>query len=205
LHKGYLQPIREAVAKTPELSETVAGFLIRPSRIVLYFCPNHIVVEYEGPERADPKEPENKLLEITAYDYADDGEGAFDKVVGFTFADGTSGFRMPLLGPCQDLLCPTNRGLSKLLKLGWNIGAQDHLMTVNSGGWKLVEGKFARIMNSFFFDASKNGLTTRHIKWADCFPIRRVDDGDSLERWLSTTCESNIQYRWNSGQPSFSV
>lgn len=182
LYENYLSRIRAEVEKDPRLLETVAGFLIHPQKVILYFTRHHIVIEYEGPDRVGVLPVEEGLIELQAFDYADE-EDPFSEIVGFNYDDETSGISMPLIDGMvfDDLIMPTNRAFDKLLELGWNTGAQDHILSLNGGGLEIKEGHSARIVNGLFFDASQAGLVTRHIKWLDCIPIKRIDAGDVWE------------------------
>ena len=52
-------------------------------------------------------------------------------------------------------------------ELNWNFAAQSYIISFNSSPPVPQVGHFARITNSFFFDADESGLKTRHIKWID--------------------------------------
>jgi len=178
LYDDYISVMIKRLKQNPELLQTFPGFLVSPTKIIIYFGKTHIVVEYEGPERISAIPSDVGKIFCQSVEHAEIGVELFDEIIGFPFGDATSGFRLPLCTTFEDLILPTNRGLDQLVKLGWNFEAQDTLMTINGGGLTLVEGQFARIVNGFFFDASERGLITRHIKWADCFPINRVDCGE---------------------------
>jgi hypothetical protein len=179
LYDDYITGIYSEVQRCPDLLKIVAGFLLAPTKVIIYLGKTHIVVEYEGSERLSVLPKNVGSIEIKIIDYADCGLDLFDEIIGFTFDDTTSGFRVPLLALQEDLILPTNRGISRMIDLGWNLTAQDHFLPLNAGGLTLREGEFARLVNGFFFDANEKGLITRHIKWADCFPIQREDLGDT--------------------------
>jgi hypothetical protein len=186
-NERYLEPLQRQVELDLGLLETVAGFLIIPKKVIVYFTKNHIVVEYEGPDRLNKLPEGNDFVELQIFDYAE-LDDPFSEIIGFNYSDGTSGFNMPLSGGLvyDDLIIPTNRALERLLELGWNTGAQDHILSINGGGVALVEGQSARIINGLFFDAPQEGLLTRHIKWADCIPIKRMDLGETWQLGYST-------------------
>ncbi len=117
-------------------------------------------------------------MEVNVQDLSESDAPLLAQIIGFP-NDSTVGFEFPLPNFSEDFICPTNRGFDALDDLGWNMAAQNSIMALNSPIPTPNEGEFSRIINGRFFDADKNGLVTRHVKWMDFFPIQF--DGSDAE------------------------
>ena len=62
---------------------------------------------------------------------------------------------------------------------GWNYSAQDMIMWFNCPGFRIEPGQFARIIDSYFYDADDQRLKVRHVKWLDLFPCEHKFDVDA--------------------------
>ncbi|MDU6855080.1 MAG: DUF4263 domain-containing protein [Clostridiales bacterium] len=164
--------------KNISLSE-VTGFLVNPEKLIIYMSTTHLAIEYCGKEILSELK-DKAALEIQFHDYTLDNPSPlqfFEKILGFQF-DGTSGVSLPLLDFQEELIHPTNRGMDKLIDLGWNFAAQNSIMGFNTNGCYVPEGKFARLVNCSFFDGIDDSLHTRIIKWIDFIPLYYDDTSD---------------------------
>jgi len=177
LHKFYHYPLFRYLQKNSDLLKTFSGFLLNPSKLIIYIGKTHIAVEYVGVETIE--KINNPSYKIELYDYSDSDIDFVEKIIGFKY-DSTVELQMSLLpGLNENYLLPTNKGFDKLMELQWNFHAQDFSMLVmNASAPTILKDKFSRIVNGFFFDADELGLKTRHIKWLDFIPIT-VDESDS--------------------------
>ncbi|EKO3457988.1 DUF4263 domain-containing protein [Vibrio parahaemolyticus] len=176
LMKRYWGPLYRYVKDNPELIRTMPGFLLNHEKVIVYVGRTHIAVEYMGPEVV--KELRGELrIEVQYHDYSTEECNIFEKIIGFEY-DSNLDVEMPLAPFSQDLLFPTNRGLDKLMDLGWNFAAQNSIMGMNVPSPSPMPEQFTRIVNGMFFDADESGLKTRRIKWLDFFPIN-FDSSDS--------------------------
>ncbi|MBS1494176.1 MAG: DUF4263 domain-containing protein [Bacteroidetes bacterium] len=176
----YWSKIYQLVKADPTLIKTVTGFLLKPEKIVLYFGKTHIALEYFGKETLDELQDENKF-DLVYFDYTQTENNFFDQIVGFKFVSTRDEIEFPLMGIVEDLVIPTNEGMTKLLELGWNFDAQNFILSMNGGKYFIPENKFCRIINGLFFDADSNGLKTRQIKWIDFIPIKYDDSNPDYD------------------------
>ena len=144
---------------------------MQQEQIVLYIGKTHLAIEYFGNETLKGL-PKNRNVKVTHYDYTEAETNLFEDIVGFQFQSTLGNITMPLLPYIDDWVLPTNRGMDKLLELGWNWNAQNAILSINSPSYKPTIGQFSRIVNGRFFDADDNGLKTRHIKWLDFLPLK---------------------------------
>lgn len=165
----YWHPLYNYIESQKELLESFTGFLVQFENLVFYFGKTHLAIEYFGSERIN-KLSQDISSELRILDYTESNENFFEQIVGFSY-DSTVPFNFPLPPFSEELIVPTNKGFDKLLELGWNFEAQNYVMAMNSGQIVIPERQFARIVNSFFFDADEDGLKTRHIKWIDFIPL----------------------------------
>lgn len=194
LMKHYWGPLYHYVKENPELISTVPGLLLDHEKIIVYAGRTHIAIEYIGSEFIDELKPEGQLVELQFHNYLTKKCNLFEQIIGFEY-DSTDDFSMPLPPFCEDLLWPTNRGLEKLLELGWNFSAQNSIMGFNIPSFEPTPGQFTRIVNGMFFDADDSGLKTRRIKWLDFFPIYFDDsekDFDSIGIEFNLEMMSNL-------------
>jgi hypothetical protein len=200
LWKNYLYPLREFVRKN-ELIQIVPGFLVCPETVIVYVGRTHIAVEYVGPEVANEVSEKGSLC-LQVFDYAREGDAdLLQMIVGFS-GDSTISFNMPMPELSEDLVLPTNRGIDKLMELGWNFAAQNSLMAFNMPLPTPTVGQFSRMVNSLFFDANESGLQTRHIKWIDFYPITVQSYNSEIEsfgfniKWLGELVESDARFQY---------
>jgi hypothetical protein len=156
---------------------TFPAFLLNPEQVIFYYGKTHLAVEYAGPIQKD-KLDESTIMPITFYDYTQTEDDFFESIIGFGFNDSSSGAKMILPPFTEDLVLPTDTGFDKLVDLKWNFAAQDAMIGINTGGISVEAGRFARMVNSLFFDADHDGLKTRHIKWIDFLPLS-FDESDA--------------------------
>ncbi|TQV89393.1 DUF4263 domain-containing protein [Aliikangiella coralliicola] len=175
--KEYINPMYHYVKDNPELIKTVPGFLMSPASISVYLGRTHIGVEFDGPEFITELKP-GSHIEMKYFDYSIEKCNLVEKIIGFKF-DSTRPIPLPLPQVSEDLIFPTNRGIDKLRELKWNFSAQNSIMGFNVPSPSVIEGRFTRVINAFFFDADESGLITRQIKWLDLIPIEF--DGDDAE------------------------
>ncbi|MGE4319336.1 MAG: Shedu anti-phage system protein SduA domain-containing protein [Deferribacterales bacterium] len=187
LDNNYWEPLYQYVKDNPDLIKTVPGFLLDHQEIVVYVGRTHIAVEYLGSESLVELKQGSELT-VQIRDYLSKNCNLFEQIIGFKY-DSTAKSTMPLLPFNEDLLFPTNRGLEKLLELGWNFHAQNSVIGLNTPALKPVVGEFARVVNGMFFDADESGLKSRRIKWLDFFPIHFNDSGE-----VSDTISFNLRY-----------
>lgn len=180
LMKNYWVPLYNYVKANPNLIETVSGFLLNPEQIVFYLGKKHLAVEYIGPERLKSLEIRRDQIEVKLFDFSLCNEDFFEKIIGFKF-DATHNFNFLLTNFSEELIFPTNAGFDKLEQLNWNFAAQGSMMIFN-GRATLLDDSFTRVVNSIFFDADKNGLKTRYIKWLDILPIKYDDSGEEYDK-----------------------
>lgn len=200
LWKYYLVPLKEFV-RNNKLIDHAPGFLVCPETVIVYIGRTHVAVEYVGPEIATTV-PDEGSLDLQVFDYAREGDGELlQMIVGFA-DDSTVGFSMPMPRFSEDFVLPTNRGMEKLIELGWNFAAQNSLMAFNMPLPTPVVGRFSRMVNSLFFDANEEGLRTRHIKWIDFFPITVESCDEEIERfsfsikWALQLVESDARFQY---------
>lgn len=175
----YWTPLYRYLKQNPHLIKTFPGFLMNHEKLVFYFGKTHLAIEYYGPVLIETLNPENKS-ELTYHDYTQSSDNFLEQIIGFEY-DSTSSVEFPL-APCfEDLILPTNKGFDKLEELRWNFAAQSSIIGLNSGKFYIPKGEFARIVNSFFFDADERGLKTRHIKWIDFIPLDYDDSDEELD------------------------
>ncbi len=172
---NYWQPLREAVKKQPDLLRTMPGFLVNPEKIVIYFDRKHVAVEYYGQVNAS-EVLESGAIQVDFHDLSNKAN-LFQEIVGFEF-ESSAGLHLTLPRLLENHIAPTTRGFKKMTELNWNFGAQDSIISINTGNLVLEEGAFTRVVNSFYFDEQNGFLKTRNIRWLDCYPIgiREVDD-----------------------------
>ena len=108
---------------------------------------------------------------------------------------------LPLVPFTEEMILPTNAGAEKLLELKWNFIAQDAIIGFNMPAPSPQKGEFARIVNSFFFDADEYGLKTRHIKWIDFIPIETQEEKDKIGVFFDLTpysklIDQDLNYRY---------
>ncbi|HIF9229663.1 TPA: Shedu anti-phage system protein SduA domain-containing protein [Photobacterium damselae] len=168
--KEYIGPMYHYVKENPELIKTVPGFLMNPRSISVYLGRTHIGVEFDGPEFITELESGSKI-EVKYFDYSVDECNLVEKIIGFEF-DSTSPISLPLPQYSKDIIFPTNRGFDKLRELKWNFSAQNSIMGLNVPTLSVMNDRFTRVINAFFFDADESGLITRQIKWLDLIPIK---------------------------------
>ncbi|MFV7235345.1 Shedu anti-phage system protein SduA domain-containing protein [Flavobacterium sp. ZB4R12] len=176
----YWQPLNNYIEKNPELAKTFTAFLLQQEQIVLYIGKTHLAIEYFGNETLKGL-PKNRNVKVTHYDYTEAETNLFEDIVGFKFQSTLGNITMPLLPYIDDWVLPTNRGMDKLLELGWNWNAQDAILSINSPSYKPTIGQFSRIINGRFFDADDNGLKTRHIKWLDFLPLKIETEAEDYQ------------------------
>jgi len=181
----YWSKLYQKIKEDRSLLKYFTAFLIHPEKLIYYLGKNHLAIEYLGAERMDELSDEGFTLETQFYDYSD-SENLLEKVIGFDY-DDTINIELPLPPFSEELIIPTNRGIDKLVELKWNFAAQSYIITFNSSPPVPQIGHFARITNSFFFDADESGLKTRHIKWIDFIPIKIIESGEYLD--ISFTLE----------------
>jgi hypothetical protein len=167
--KRYYGKMFQILKKEPALLNDFTGFLLNPEKLIFYLGKNHLGIEYIGPERISELKTTG-TLEYKTFDYTE-SDNLLKEIVGFQ-EDSTTNLTLPLISISEDLIIPTNRAVDKLVELNWNFIAQNYIMSFNCGIPKPEDGRFSRIINSFFFDADDNGLKTRHIKWLDFIPIK---------------------------------
>ena len=182
--KNYWGPIYNYVSENPHLKQTITGFLIYPENVSIYLGQKHIALEYHGSEVYEDKGDKIKM-EVNVEDFSDTNTSLLQQIIGFP-NDSTVGFEFPLPNFSEDFICPTNRGFDALDELGWNMAAQNSIIALNSPIPAPLEGEFSSIINRRFFDASKNGLVTRHVKWMDFFPIQFDGSDAEFDRFRFT-------------------
>ncbi|WP_181315082.1 Shedu anti-phage system protein SduA domain-containing protein [Photobacterium phosphoreum] len=168
--KEYISPMYHYVKENPELIKTVPGFLMNPRSISVYLGRTHIGVEFDGPEFITELESGSNI-EVKYFDYSVDECNLVEKIIGFEF-DSTRPISLPLPHYSEDIIFPTNRGFDKLRELKWNFSAQNSIMGLNVPTLSVMNDRFTRVINAFFFDADESGLITRQIKWLDLIPIK---------------------------------
>jgi hypothetical protein len=183
----YWGAMRKDLKAHPELEKTVPAFLINPEKLTFYVGKTHLGVEYYGPTSKDAINDDGRV-EVEVFDYRDT-ENLLDEILGIDFNDSTAkGPRFPLPEVTHNLYCPTNRAHDAMLTNGWNFAAQDMMMMINSPGFALEANRFARIIDSYFYDADNGRLKVRHVKWLDLFPCQHqldVDvDHDRMDIWF---------------------
>jgi hypothetical protein len=178
--KRYWTPLYKHVNANPDLIKTVPGFLLNHDKVVFYFGKTHLAIEYYGPERITETIAE-KVVKFSYFDYTQSNENFLESIIGFKY-DSTAGIPFSLPYFSDDLILPTNKGIDKMLELGWNFSAQSSITGFNIGNFTVVEKSFTRIINALFFDADDNGLKTRHIKWIDFLPLTIDDSGSEYDK-----------------------
>ncbi len=169
-------PLWRMAKENPILLQSLAGFLLKPEKIVVHMGKNHIAIESYGPERINHVPTGSAVLNVSVLDYSLSSDNFFDRVIGFEYPD--AGLRMPLMGLAEEIVAPTIRGFEKLQELGWNLTGQESHMFLNTGSFTVPDKQFARISNSFFYDENDGRLVTRHIKMIDFIPIAYDDHSD---------------------------
>jgi len=181
LEKYYYQPLFNYLQKNLHLIKTFTGFLLNPTKLIIYIGKTHIAVEYVGTETIDSIEKiSNPSCTLELHDYSSSDIDFMEKIIGFKYYSTSDIGLIPLApGLNENYLLPTNKGYEKLFELQWNFFAQDFSMVVmNAPAPTILKNNFSRIVNGFFFDADDSGLKTRHIKWLDFIPIV-MDESDS--------------------------
>lgn len=180
INDRYWQPLQDYVEENPQLAETFTTFLLQQEQIVLYLGKTHLAIEYFGNETIKGL-PDSRNVKVTHYDYTNAEINLFEEIVGFKFLSTLGNMTLPLLPYIDDWVLPTNKGMDKLLELGWNWHAQDSIMSINSPSYEPPNGQFCRIINGRFFDADDNGLKTRHIKWIDFLPLKIENETENSQ------------------------
>ena len=170
-----------------------------PTEVVLHLGKTHIGIEYYGPERMEEL-PEGRSFHLTTrvLDYSLSPDNFFDQVVGFR--DAAADNRTPVIGFLEDFVLPTNAAFDELRSLGWNFAAQEMMMVLNASGFFVPEGKWARLVNAFFFAKDAHGLQTRHIKWIEFVPLTYDDSDLDTDKFtidfrpFSRMIEHDLQY-----------
>ncbi len=184
LMERYWGPLYKYINQNEQLIKSVPGFLLKPEKLVFYFGKTHLAIEYFGPERLDKLVPDrNRKIELRIFDYTLTDENFFEEIVGFHF-DGTSQMELPLPEFLEDLIIPTNKGMERLVELGWNFDAQESMIMLNARSVIIPKGQFSRYVNSLFFDVDQEGLKTRHIKWIDFIPLEYDDSRTEYDKML---------------------
>lgn len=179
--KEYISPMYHYVKENPELIKTVPGFLMNPRSISVYLGRTHIGVEFDGPEFiTELKSGSN--IELKYFDHSVDECNLVEKIIGFEF-DSTNPISLPLPPYSEDIIFPTNRGFDKLRELKWNFSAQNSIMGLNVPTPSVMNDRFTRVINAFFFDADESGLITRQIKWLDLIPIEFDSSNPEMDRF----------------------
>jgi len=173
----YWGPLYKYLEDNPHLKKSFTGFILQPRHIFVYIGQNHIAIEYQGYEIYEDR-PAEQIFDIGVHDLSFSDENLLKQIIGFK-DDSTSGIALPLPTVSEDFICPTNRGFDVLDDLGWNMSAQNSVISLNGPIPHPMEGEFCRIVNGRFFDADETGLITRHVKWMDFFPI--MFDGSDAE------------------------
>lgn len=181
----YWSQLYKRIKGNPALLKDFTAFLIHPEKLIYYLGKNHLAIEYLGAERMNDLDGKGFESLAEFYDYSD-SENLLEMVIGFKY-DSTAGVDLPLSPFTEELILPTNRGFDKLVELNWNFAAQSYIIGFNSSPPVPQIGHFARLTNSFFFDADESGLKTRHIKWIDFIPIKLIEYEEHLD--ISFTLE----------------
>jgi len=178
IRKAYWQPLHDYVVDRPNVHNTFTGLLLSPEKWIFYFGKTHLAIEYIGALKVDDISQEGQI-KLEYHDFTNSENDFVDQIIGFSFEGSVNiGDFLPQI--TENLMIPTDSGFDKLMELGWNFGAQSFLAAFNPGKINLTKGKFSRLINSFFFDANKSGLITRHIKWIDFIPINFIEQDSEL-------------------------
>jgi|GEM_PF-582538 len=176
INEHYWNPLYKYLSENQNLTKTFSAFVIVPEQIVLYIGRTHLAIEYFGQERINELPDRKSSIRITHYDFTDSQTNLVEDIIGFKFDSTIGNLTFPLPQFSEDLIYPTNKGMDELIELKWNWMAQDAILGINSPGFHIESGQFARMVNARFFDADENGLKTRHIKWLDFLPLVIEDE-----------------------------
>lgn len=176
--RAYWGPMERELKVHPELKKTIPTFLVNPEKLTFYVGKTHFGLEYYGPITKDVPNDRGRL-DVSVFDYRET-ENLIDEIIGINYDDSTAkNLRLHLPEISHDLYCPTNKAHDAMLANGWNFAAQDMFLMLNCPGFSLEPNRFARIIDSYFYDADNNRLKVRHVKWLDLFPCQHklnVDD-----------------------------
>ena len=147
-------------------------FILNPESMAIYVGQKYIALEYCGNPYKNDFNTVSKY-KIMIRDLTKENlttKQFIDRIVGFSY-DGTSNISLQLdSGVYENLVIPTNDGITKLIELNWNFAAQNNIMSFNSVGIDIPDNQFVRLINCRFFDEQNGDLKTRIIKWIDFIP-----------------------------------
>ena len=171
LMTNYLVKLWQILDEKPDLKETFPAFILNPEKLLFYFGPNHLAIEYIGLHSKQVLD-KNIELKLQIFNYTKFPD-LMNMILGFKF-DGTATVNTVLPTVAKNLFVPSNKASIILENNGWNFDAQPMKFLVNCAGIEFQKGKFSRLINCYFYEANNNELIVRHIKWMDIFPIQNI-------------------------------